>query len=154
MLFLYVIFATGFLSGTAQSLIAGVAVLIVGAVSTAWIAQRRNKVAAKKEEEKTLNERLDEFTAKIGELHAALVGQKATDLNPNPPPGIVDIVPKLKASMDRVEHTLFVNGGKGNTIVDRMERLEGALKLGVESVQRIEGSQVSQEADRRVRDHE
>lgn len=121
--------------------IGGIVVLIVTVVGGALSSRLRDRRATKKADEKTVLKKLEELSTVTNEMHIAMVGASPTLFDPNPKPGLVTIVPKLQASVERVEHTLFVNGGEGNTIVDRLERVEaigkanGLIASRVESVQ-------------------
>jgi NADH:ubiquinone oxidoreductase subunit 6 (subunit J) len=120
---------------------AGLVVVVVAASVTSLNARRRQKKEAKMKNEELMLQRLNTLTTLTEAMHVALVGGEKTALNPTPDPGLVTIVPDLLRRTQKIETTLFTNGGRNNTIVDRMDRLEKMLNSGVASVQRVEAAQ-------------
>lgn len=108
------------------SLLAGAALLVITTVVS------RRLATAKVSEDKRL-----EGAAQIGEVYDLLAGAKATELNPDPPPGlrrlVTDTADKLEevalglmAMDDRVkaiEFTLTTNGNKHNTVLDNLQQI-------------------------------
>ena len=132
---LMVLLSTVF-SGTLEaSVVGGLAVLAVGTITTSFIGTLRKKRGARMRDERTLLERIDNITRLAESMHIVLVGPPKTDLNPNPAPGLVAIVPDLLSRTQKIEKTLFTNGGQNNTILDRMDRLEKALTVLSEDTQ-------------------
>jgi hypothetical protein len=115
---------TLFFSGVLENVLAGLALLVVSYVGGSLVARRRERGASKKVEEKSVLDRLEEQGRSISEMHTALVGAEPTPFNPNPQPGLVQIVPKLEKSVKKIEETLFTNGGHKNTVLDRLSRIE------------------------------
>lgn len=139
---------SGLFSNIFANVVGGVVVLVVTVVGTAWMSQRRGKKEDRQKETKSNSDKLDQVVSLTNEMHVALVGATPSPMNPFPQPGLVEIVPDLLKRTTKIEHTLFTNGGKNNTIVDRMQRLEKKLDVGVASAGRIEVQQTDQEAAR------
>lgn len=142
--FLLILASSSIFSNLTANVIGGLVVLVVTVGGGAWQQQRRSKKEAKKKEEKSNSQKLDTLTELVDEMHVGLVGAKRTPFNPNPAPGALDRIAAI-------EHTLFTNGGQHNTVLDRLQRLETALKNGTDGVERIETHQSSQEAARVIR---
>lgn len=133
--------AAAFFSSVGADALAGLAVLIVGTIGAAWNSKRRKKKANFIESEEEREQADADMLRLVQQMHTALVGDEPSPFNPNPTPGLVKTVPELLRRTERIEHTLYTNGGKGNTIVDRMERMEGALKQGNKNIVTIKETQ-------------
>lgn len=147
MLLLLLLGASTVFSNILVDAIGGLVVIIVTAAVSGGIGRVRLGRSKKKEEGQSVLEKVNGVEALVTEMHVALVGADPTPLNPNPPPGIVDVVADVAKRTSRIEHTLFINGGKGNTVIDRLERIEG----GSEAAKRVETKQTSLEHEREVR---
>jgi hypothetical protein len=77
----------------------------------------------------------------LRELHEAVVGRHPCSTEPYPPPGLVRVVPALVKDVAKIKGTLFNNGGRGNTILDRMTRNEESMKKIKTSVEKIAAAQ-------------
>lgn len=129
--------SSGFFGSLESNIIGAlVAALVIGAV-TSFVARRRNKRTVKKKEEATQGEKLDAALALVAEMHVALVGADPTELNPSPAPGLVKDVALIK-------RTLYENGGKGNTVLDRLDRMEKTVTSGAAGIKRVETRQTEQ----------
>lgn len=123
-----------FFGSLEANIIGALVVAVVVAAVTSFIARRRKSREVKKEDELSANEKLEKVIALAESMHVALIGADATALNPDPPPGLVKDVALIK-------RTLYENGGKGNTVLDRLDRMEKRTNAGVAAVQRVENRQ-------------
>ena len=112
--------------------------VMVGLVVTTFIALTTRKSAKRGEirDEETAHDQ--EIEDMVREMHRALVTPPVSDLHPNPPKGIVDTIAEMKMrqlSIDKevmlmkdqlqeVTKQMTQNGGKDNTLLDRVGRIE------------------------------
>ena len=138
MVFLLVVAAASILSSLWVQICAGLVVVIVAAATSAFFARTFKNRETRKDDDRSTREL-------VTEMHVALVGAEKTPLNPNPAPGALKVIADVAERTTRIEHTLFTNGDRNNTILDRLSRIEGAAT-------RVEGRQGTLEDERQVRD--
>lgn len=135
-----------FLHGIPEQVLAGLAVLLVSAAVTSYTKRRRQAKEDKAKEDKTVLTEISALKTLTMSMHTALVG---SDDPLNPSEGALKTIADMGARTTKIEHTLFANGGRQNTILDRLGRIENAANTGTESVQRVE---TAQEAIRKDKD--
>ena len=119
------------IGGTVAFVIGGAVMAFFGVVGRR-AENRQADNRAKTHAEQVAEDKLDaELEALVRQMHAALVTPSPTELIPHPPIGLVDTVAEIKqiqakvaGRLLRVETTLTQNGGSGNTLLDRISRIE------------------------------
>lgn len=109
--------------------------------------KREKKEKKEKIAEVTLEE-IKKLTEISNAMHVVLVGAEPSPLNPYPDPGLVTTVPELLRRTTKIENTLFKNGGAGNTVLDRLGRIEEAASANQITTDSIEQHQSDQEKAR------
>lgn len=111
-------------------ILGGLCVLTIGGAVASFLSRIRKVRAVKTENEVSVKDELQKQSILLQRMHTVLVGDLPTDLTPDPPPGLVAIVPDLLKRTRRIEETLFTNGGRKNTVIDRLDRIEKAQPEG------------------------
>jgi len=111
--------------------------LIVGAVAGLLRIGGRKKVAKESAKEQAAKDTADDFAqlrTMTTSIYDALITPPPTPFNPHPEPRLIDTVAEMKTiqhQMDvrlgNVETTLTQNGGTGNTMLDRVTRIESQV---------------------------
>lgn len=109
---------------------------IVVAIVTAYISKRNDaKKAAdqaiederrqKEEARNQTNQLVTQLSTQMKEVHEGLFGSN----NPwNPSKGLVNDFKEVSNDVTKIKGTLFGNGGKNNTVLDRLQRIEDGKK--------------------------
>jgi hypothetical protein len=112
---------------------------VAGVVAKSWLGKRSDEKTASKKarelveadaklKETTTNETLDNLIKQVGEMYVAIVGEDPSPLFPDGRAGILSMVRAVDGRVTSIEHTLFQNGGTGNTVLDRLGRIESLQK--------------------------
>lgn len=112
--------------------VAGVVVGIVTAAMGRRGDKKKDEEAAKKKTEDEKNEALrqrdklvTDLSTQMKEVHEGLFGSD----NPwNPSKGMVKDFQIICQDVSKIKGTLFGNGGKNNTVLDRLQRIEDGKK--------------------------
>ena len=115
--------------------------VMVGAIFTGGLTVGTRAMLTRRAHNKADDAHDDEIEELVRDMHRALVTPAPTDLLPNPPIGLLDTVTDMqkrqrcidtelravKEQVAEVTKQLTQNGGRDNTILDRVSRIEERL---------------------------